>query len=105
VGFEAQFGTKFVFVEKGLITAIPYLPAAVALFFATRRGVTTGHIVIPAVAGALSIPLALYAGSPGVDCRCHHHYGLRDLFGAADLLDRPNPVPHRSGGGGRDRVD
>jgi len=69
-GFEAQFGTKFGFVEKGLITAIPYLPAAVALFFvtrhATKHGVRPGHIIIPAVAGAVSIPLALFAGSPAL---------------------------------------
>jgi MFS family permease len=69
-GFEAQFGTKFGFVEKGLITAIPYLPAAVALFLvtrhATKHGVKPGHIIIPAIAGAVSIPLALFAGSPAL---------------------------------------
>jgi MFS family permease len=67
-GFEQQFGTKFDFVDKGLITAIPYLPAAIVLYLATRHatrnGVKPGHIVIPALAGAVSIPLALYAGSP-----------------------------------------
>jgi MFS family permease len=67
-GFEAQFGTKFGFIEKGLITAIPYLPAAIFLYFwskdAERRGVRTWHIAGPAVAGAVSIPLALYMGSP-----------------------------------------
>jgi MFS family permease len=67
-GFETQFGTKFGFVEKGLITAIPYLPAAIFLYFwskdAERRGVRTWHIAGPAVAGAVSIPLALYMGSP-----------------------------------------
>ena len=69
-GFQPQFGITFNFVERGLITAIPYLPAAVALFFATRhatkRGVRTGHIAIPALAGAVSIPLALYIGSPAL---------------------------------------
>jgi MFS family permease len=69
-GFEEQFGTKFDYVQKGFITAIPYLPAAFALYFATRHatrhGVKTGHIVIPAIAGAVSIPLALYAGSPAM---------------------------------------
>ena len=69
-GFEAQFGTKFGLLEKGLITAIPYLPAAAALFFvtrhATKHGVKPGHIIIPAVAGAVSIPLALFAGSPAL---------------------------------------
>jgi len=67
-GFEAQFGSKFGFFEKGLITAIPYLPAAIFLWFwskdAERRGVKTWHIAGPAVVGGLSIPLALYMGSP-----------------------------------------
>ncbi|WP_433042139.1 MFS transporter [Dactylosporangium sp. CS-033363] len=69
-GFQEQYDTKFGLVEKGLITAIPYLPAALALFLATRHatrhGVKTGHIAIPAVTGAISIPLALFAGSPAL---------------------------------------
>jgi MFS family permease len=67
-GFEAAFGTKFGFVEKGLITAIPYLPAAIFLYFwskdAERRGVRTWHIAGPAVVGGVSIPVALFMGSP-----------------------------------------
>ena len=69
-GFEAQFGVKFDYIQKGFITAIPYLPAAVALYLvtrhATKHGVKPGHIIIPALAGAVSIPLALYAGSPAL---------------------------------------
>ena len=69
-GFQEQYGVTFTYVQKGLITAIPYLPAAVALFLttrnATKHGVKTGHIVIPALVGAASIPLALYAGSPAL---------------------------------------
>jgi MFS family permease len=69
-GFQTASGVEFDYVDKGLITAIPYLPAAVALFFttrhATKHGVKTGHIAIPALIGALSIPLALYAGSPAL---------------------------------------
>jgi MFS family permease len=67
-GFQQQFGTEFDVFQKGLITAIPYVPAAVALYFwsrdASRRGLKTWHIVIPAVLGAVSIPFALFAGSP-----------------------------------------
>lgn len=67
-GFQAQAGVKFDVFQKGLITAIPYIPAAIALYLwsrdATRRGVKTWHIVIPALAGAVSIPIALFAGSP-----------------------------------------
>ena len=68
-GFEAQFGSKFNVFQKGLITAIPYLPAAVALFFwsrhATRHGVRNWHVGIPALIGAISIPCALFMQSPG----------------------------------------
>ncbi len=67
-GFQEQFGTTFDLFQKGLITAIPYVPAAIALWFwsrdASRRGLRTWHIVVPAVAGGVSIPLALYMGSP-----------------------------------------
>lgn len=67
-GFEGQYGTKFNVFQKGLITAIPYLPAAVALFLwsrdATRRGVRAWHVGVPALVGAVSIPLALYMQSP-----------------------------------------
>lgn len=67
-GFQDAAGTKFDVFQTGLITAIPYVPAAIAMYFwsrdATKRGVKTWHIAIPAVVGAVTIPLALYAGSP-----------------------------------------
>jgi len=67
-GFQAQTGQTFDTFQKGLITAIPYLPAAIAMYFwsrdASRRGLRTWHIVAPALLGAVSIPLALFAGSP-----------------------------------------
>jgi MFS family permease len=67
-GFEGQFGTHFNVFQKGLITAIPYLPAALALFLwsrdASRRGVRSWHIGVPALIGAASIPIALYMRSP-----------------------------------------
>lgn len=68
-GFEKQFGTKLDLIQSGLVTAIPYLPAAVALFlwsrFAGKRGVKPWHVALPAAIGAVSIPTALFAGSPG----------------------------------------
>jgi len=67
-GFQTQSGTSFDVFQKGLITAIPYLPAAIVMYFwsrdASRRGLKTWHIAIPAIAGAVSIPLALFTGSP-----------------------------------------
>ncbi|WP_152365013.1 MFS transporter [Microlunatus speluncae] len=69
-GFQESAGVKFDVLQQGLITAIPYLPAAVALWFwsrdVARRGLRTWHLVIPAVAGAVSIPLALFAQSPAL---------------------------------------
>ncbi|MFH8758648.1 MFS transporter [Streptomyces atroolivaceus] len=67
-GFQEQFGTTFSVMDKALITAIPYLPAAIVLYFwsrnATKHGVRTWHIAGPAVVGGVSIPVALYMGSP-----------------------------------------
>ncbi len=47
-GFQEQFGTTFDLFEKGLITAIPYVPAAVVLYFWSRdafpsRGAGLAH--------------------------------------------------------------
>ncbi|MHC9297022.1 MFS transporter [Mycobacterium sp. LTG2003] len=67
-GFQEQFGTTFDVLEKGFITAIPYLPAAIVLYLwsrdATKRGVKTWHIAIPAFVGGVSVPLALFMSSP-----------------------------------------
>lgn len=67
-GFERQFGTTLDVMGRAWITAIPYLPAAIVLYIVTTRaakkGVKTGNIVIPAFVGAVTIPLALFAGSP-----------------------------------------
>jgi MFS family permease len=67
-GFQEQTGQTFDVLQKGLITAIPYLPAAIVMYFwsrdASKRGLKTWHIAVPAIAGAVTIPLALFAGSP-----------------------------------------
>ena len=66
-GFEAQFGSKFDIFQKGMITAIPYLPAALALFLwsrQSRHGVQNWHVGLPALIGGLSIPCALSMTSP-----------------------------------------
>lgn len=66
-GFQGQYGVTFDVFQKGLITAIPYVPAAIVLWLwsrdASRRGLKTWHIVIPALVGGISIPIALFAGS------------------------------------------
>jgi MFS family permease len=67
-GFQDHFGTKFDVFEKGLITAIPYVPAAIVLYLwsrdASRRGVKTWHIAIPAFIGGISVPVALFMPGP-----------------------------------------
>lgn len=66
-GFEAQFGDKFDVFQKGMITAIPYLPAAAALYLwsrHSRHGVHNWHVGLPALIGSLSIPCALSMTSP-----------------------------------------
>jgi len=67
-GFQQQFGTTFNVMQKGLVTGAPYLVAAIVMFFwskdASRRGCKTWHIAIPALAGGISVPLALYMDSP-----------------------------------------
>lgn len=73
-GFEQSFGTKFDVMDRGLITAIPYLPAAIALYLWSRdaaaRGVKAWHVGIPALAGAVSIPLALFMPTPTLTILC-----------------------------------
>ncbi|CAB5671852.1 Inner membrane transport protein RhmT [Delftia tsuruhatensis] len=73
-GFESRFGTRFDVFDKGLITAIPYLPAAAALYLwsadAARRGVRAWHVGVPAFVGAASIPLALTLQSPVATVAC-----------------------------------
>lgn len=55
-------------LEQGLITAIPYIGAAIVMWFwcadVRRRGLKTWHTFIPAFVGGICIPLALFAGNP-----------------------------------------
>ncbi|MEQ3552742.1 MFS transporter [Pseudonocardia nematodicida] len=67
-GFQEQFGTEFSIVERGLITAIPYVPAAFALYFWSRYSARVGfrqwHVAAPLLVAGLSIPVALYMPGP-----------------------------------------
>lgn len=67
-GFQEASGKPFTVLDNGLITAIPYIPAAIVLYLwsrdASRRGVHAWHVWLPALVGAVTIPLALLAGSP-----------------------------------------
>ncbi len=69
-GFQTTFGVGYSIVEVGLITAIPYTFAAVAMYFwsrhADRAGEDVWHVAIPAFVGGLAIPAALYLNSPAL---------------------------------------
>ncbi|OXM74655.1 MULTISPECIES: MFS transporter [Amycolatopsis] len=67
-GFGQQFGTKLSTVEAGLVTAIPYVIAAVVMVFWARHGDRTRerkwHVALPMIVGGVAIPIALYLGNP-----------------------------------------
>ena len=67
-GFRTTFGLQLSIIQVGLITAIPYLFAAVAMFLWSRHADRTRehvwHVAIPLVVGGLAIPVALYLHHP-----------------------------------------
>jgi ACS family tartrate transporter-like MFS transporter len=66
-GFQEQFGTTFSLLEVGLVTAVPYAFAAVAMVLwarhSDRTGERAGHVAVPAFVGAVAIAAALYMSS------------------------------------------
>ncbi len=68
-GFQQQFDQpSFSLVEIGLITAIPYAFATVAMVLwarhSDRTGERAGHVAVAAFVGAVAIAAALYMNSP-----------------------------------------
>ncbi|WP_158852112.1 MFS transporter [Saccharothrix deserti] len=67
-GFQEQFRTTFSIVEIGLVTAVPYAFAALAMVLwarhSDRTGERAGHVAIAAFTGAVAIAAALYLNSP-----------------------------------------
>lgn len=67
-GFQKTFGMTLSIVQVGLITSIPYLFAAVAMYLwslhADHRREHVWHVAIPLAVGGLAIPIALYLNSP-----------------------------------------
>ncbi|MCW2584230.1 MAG: putative tartrate symporter, superfamily protein [Klenkia sp.] len=67
-GFAESFDTTFSILENGLIVAVPFAIGAVAMVFWSRHSDRTGervwHVALPALLGAVSIPVALYMESP-----------------------------------------
>lgn len=67
-GFKKTFGIQLSLVQVGLITAIPYTFAAVAMFVWSRHADRTRehvwHVAVPLALGGLAIPVALYLRHP-----------------------------------------
>ena len=67
-GFKKTFGVQLSIVQVGLITAIPYLFAAMAMFLWSRHADRVRehvwHVAIPLLIGGLAIPVALYLRHP-----------------------------------------
>ena len=73
-GFQEQFGTTFSLLEVGLVTAVPYAFAAVAMVLwarhSDRTGERAGHVAVPVFVGAVGIAAALYTDSPWAVMAC-----------------------------------
>ncbi|MFN2478634.1 MAG: MFS transporter [Pseudonocardiaceae bacterium] len=73
-GFQQQFQVTFSLVEIGLITAVPYAVASVAMVLwarhSDRTGERAGHVAIAAFVGAVAIAAALYMTSPLLVMAC-----------------------------------
>lgn len=67
-GFQQQYGSQLSIIGRGVVTAIPWAVAAVAMVpwarHADRTGERVWHVAIPAIAGGVSIPAALYMANP-----------------------------------------
>ncbi|AKK25747.1 MFS transporter [Mycobacterium sp. EPa45] len=66
--FKKTFDVHLSIVQVGLITAVPYTLAAIAMYLwsrhADRKGEHVWHVAIPMGLGGLAIPVALYLHSP-----------------------------------------
>lgn len=67
-GFAETFNTDFSIFQTGLIVAVPYLVGTVSMVLWSRHSDRTQervwHVALPIALGAVSIPVALYLGSP-----------------------------------------
>ena len=67
-GFRKMFGVQLSIVQVGLISAIPYVFAAVAMFgwsrHADRVREHVWHVAVPLLLGGFAIPVALYLRHP-----------------------------------------
>ncbi|MFC9557423.1 MFS transporter [Rhodococcus sp. NPDC056960] len=118
-GFKKTFDTDFSLFTTGLIVAVPFAIGAVAMVLWSSHSDRTGeriwHVAVPALIGAVSIPVALYMQSPlttmiavtinavGVFCALPVFWYLPSTFltgaGAAAGIAVVNSVGNMSGFG------
>jgi MFS family permease len=67
-GFQQQYDVHLNVIERGLVTSIPFVIAAIVMVpwarHADRTGERVWHVAIPAIIGGVSIPAALYMTNP-----------------------------------------
>jgi MFS family permease len=67
-GFRETFAMQLSLVQVGLITAVPYVFGAIAMFMWSRRADRTRehvrHLAVALIVGGLAIPVALYLSHP-----------------------------------------
>ena len=88
--------------EVGVLSAIPYGFATVAMVVMARRG---GSLVGPALVGAAGTVLTAYAQSPVLAHRGHYAGGRGASVRTSALLGAAHGLPQWHGGGCRDRAD
>ncbi|MEV5647381.1 MFS transporter [Nocardia sp. NPDC052254] len=67
-GFAEQFDTTFSIAQNGLIVAVPFLLASLAMILWSRRSdrlqERMWHVIAPTVLATVSVPVAMYMNSP-----------------------------------------
>lgn len=67
-GFQKTFDVQYTIMERGLITAIPYVVGAAVMvpwaLHGDRRRERVWHVALPALVGGAAIPVTLHLGSP-----------------------------------------
>ena len=67
-GFTKMFGIQLSILRVGLISAVPYVFAAAAMFFWSRHADRVRehvwHVAVPLLLGGIAIPIALYLRHP-----------------------------------------
>lgn len=67
-GFQSQYHVTYSIMQRGLINAIPYVLATIAMIIWGRHSDRTGervwHVALPVFVGGVAIPITLYLGSP-----------------------------------------